>query len=99
MDFALPPEIDAYRRRVRDFMAEEILPLETDRTNYDVHENIALEVLERLRAKAKAAGLWALQMPKSRGGQGLPLVGMAACYEEMGRSIFGPVVFNCAAPD
>jgi acyl-CoA dehydrogenase len=38
-------------------------------------------------------------MPKARGGQGLPVVGMAACYEEMGRSIFGPVVFNCAAPD
>ena len=33
------------------------------------------------------------------GGQGLPVTGMAACYEEMGRSIFGPAVFNCAAPD
>ena len=30
---------------------------------------------------------------------GLPVVGMAACYEEMNRSIFGPVAFNCAAPD
>ena len=38
-------------------------------------------------------------MPKERGGQGLPLVGMAACYEEMNRSIFGPVCFNSAAPD
>src|SRR3546814_13914946 len=38
-------------------------------------------------------------MPKSRGGQGLDVAGMAACYEEMGRSIFGPVAFNCAAPD
>ena len=38
-------------------------------------------------------------MPKELGGQGLSAVGMAACYEEMGRSIFGPVVFNCAAPD
>src|SRR3546814_12531907 len=38
-------------------------------------------------------------MPKARGGQGLDVAGMAACYEEMGRSIFGPVVFNCAAPD
>ena len=70
-----------------------------DRENYDEHENIALPVLEELRGKAKAAGLWAPQMPKARGGQGLPVTGMAACYEEMGRSIFGPVVFNCAAPD
>src|SRR3546814_1046546 len=38
-------------------------------------------------------------MPKARGGQGLDVAGMAACYEEMGRSIFGPMVFNCAAPD
>jgi acyl-CoA dehydrogenase len=75
------------------------MPLETDAAAYDAHENIAPEKLEALRAKAKAAGLWALQMPKARGGQGLDVAGMAACYEEMGRSIFGPVVFNCAAPD
>jgi acyl-CoA dehydrogenase len=99
MDFALSPEIENYRTRVRAFVAEHILPLEADPANYDAHENIAPEVLEGLRAKARAAGLWALQMPKARGGQGLPVVGMAVCYEEMGRSIFGPVVFNCAAPD
>ena len=52
-----------------------------------------------MRAEAKAAGLWAPQMPRERGGQGLTVVGMAACYEEMNYSIFGPVVFNCAAPD
>ena len=38
-------------------------------------------------------------MPKSRGGREFNVVGMAACYEEMGRSIFGPIVFNAAAPD
>jgi acyl-CoA dehydrogenase len=99
MDFTLSPEDDDYRLRVRDFVARAILPLETDRANYDAGENIRRDVLERLRAEVKAAGLWALQMPKARGGQGLGVVGMAACYEEMGRSIFGPVCFNCAAPD
>ena len=99
MDFSLAPEIDDLRARTRAFVAEHILPVERDRENYDEHENIALPVLEALRAKAKAAGLWAPQMPKARGGQGLPVIGMAACYEEMGRSIFGPAVFNCAAPD
>jgi acyl-CoA dehydrogenase len=54
-------------------------------------------MLEKLRVKA--AGLWAPQMPRERGGQGLPVLGMAACYEEMNYSIFGPVTFNCAAPD
>lgn len=99
MDFTLSPEIEDYRRRVRAFVAEKILPLERDRANFDEHENIAEEPLEAARAEAKAAGLWALQMPKERGGQGLGPVGMAACYEEMNRSIFGPVCFNCAAPD
>jgi len=99
MDFSLSPEIESLRTRLRVFVADHVLPLEADRANYDEHENIAPAVLERLRAKARAAGLWALQMPKSWGGQGLPVIGMAACYEEMGRSIFGPVACNCAAPD
>lgn len=99
MDFSLPPDLDDYRRRVRAFVADEILPVETDRTNWDEHENIAEAPLAALRAKVKAAGLWALSMPRERGGQGLPLVGVAACYEEMNRSIFGPVCFNGSAPD
>jgi acyl-CoA dehydrogenase len=99
VDFALTPEIADYRRRYRDFVAAHILPLEAEPANFDAHGNIALAVLEPLRAKAKAARLWAPQMPTARGGQGLSVVGMAACYEEMGRSIFGPIVFNCAAPD
>jgi acyl-CoA dehydrogenase len=99
VDFALTPEITRYCERYRAFVAERILPMETEARNLDAHQNIALDVLEPLRVQAKASGLWAPQMPKARGGQGLPVVGMAACYEEMGRSIFGPVVFNCAAPD
>ena len=99
MDFTLSPEIADYRHRIHAFVAEHILPLEGDAKNFDTHEMINLETLARLRAKAKEADLWAMQMPKQRGGQGIGLVGMAACYEEMARSPFGPVVFNCAAPD
>ena len=50
MDFSLPPEIDALRLKVRAFVAENILPLEADRSNYDAHENIRLEVLGPLRS-------------------------------------------------
>jgi acyl-CoA dehydrogenase len=99
MDFTLPAHIESYRKRYRAFVAEHLLPLERDRSAYDEHDNIRLDVLEPLRAKAKAAGLWAPQMPKERGGQGFNIVAMAACYEEMNHSIFGPVTFNCAAPD
>jgi acyl-CoA dehydrogenase len=99
MDFSLPPEIEALRLKVRAFVEAHVLPLEADRANYDEHENIRLDALKPLREKARTQGLWAPQMPKARGGLGLPMVGWAAFYEEANRSIFGPLAFNCAAPD
>jgi acyl-CoA dehydrogenase len=99
MDFSLPSEIEDIRLRTRAFVEEHVLPLEADRRNYDDHENIRLDLLDRLREKAKAAGLWAPQAPKQYSGMALPVVGWAAMYEEANRSIFGPVCFNCAAPD
>ena len=68
MDFALPPEIDAIRARIHRFVDERLIPLESDRANYDEHENIAPAVLADLRKAAKAEGLWALQMPRELGG-------------------------------
>jgi acyl-CoA dehydrogenase len=99
MDHAISPDVEVLRRRIADFVAAEILPLEKDPANFDEHENIALPLLEELRKKVKAAGLWAPQMPRALGGLGLNITGMAVCYEAMGRSIFGPAAFNCAAPD
>lgn len=99
MHFSLTPEIDRLRLRVREFVANEIMPLELDRASYDEHENIAEPMLQSMRSKIKAAGLWAPQMPTDRGGAGLSFTAIAALYEEMGKSIFGPVCFNCAAPD
>lgn len=99
MDFTLPPEVDDVRRRVRAFVAERVLPLEADSANAGPGENIREDLLQSVRAQARKAGLWALQMPRARGGGGLPVVGLAACYEEMNRSIYGPVCFNSAAPD
>ena len=99
MDFSLAPEIEDTRRRIGAFVAEHVLPLEGRPESYDAGENIAEAALTELRAKAKREGLWALAMPKARGGGGLGVVGLAACYEEMNRSIFGPVAFNAAAPD
>jgi acyl-CoA dehydrogenase len=99
MDFSLSPDLEQLRLRVRELVTREIIPLEADRGNYDEHENIAEEPLRRIRARVREAGLWAPQMPLSRGGMGQGVVAMAVLYEEMGRSIFGPVSFNCAAPD
>jgi len=99
MNFDLPPELDAYRKRLRAFVDEHVLPLEAVPTNFDAHESLRRDALDPLRERAKAEGLWALQISKERGGGGLPVVGMAACYEEMGRSLHAPAVFNSHAPD
>lgn len=99
MDFSLSPEFEDYRKRVSEFVAEHVLPLEAEPATFNEYENIRLDLRDGLRARAKAAGLWAPQMPKSLGGLGLPMVGQAAFYEASNRSIFGPSIFNCAAPD
>lgn len=99
MDFQISPRIESYRQRIAAFVEEKILPLEADRANYDAHENIRLDLADKLRAEARAQGLWCLQLREENGGQGLGKMGMAVCYEAMNRSIFGPVIFNSAAPD
>ncbi|HTN97089.1 MAG TPA: acyl-CoA dehydrogenase family protein [Nordella sp.] len=99
MNFDIPRRTEELRRRIADFVAREVLPLEADKASYDGHGNIALPLLEDLRGKARAAGLWCLQLRPENGGAGLGKMDMAVCYEEMNRSIFGPVVFNSAAPD
>lgn len=99
MDFSLDQRNEEFRSRIATFVDQRVLPLEADRDNYDAHENIRLDRLEELRDQAKAEGLWCLQLPERFGGQGLDHVGMAACYEAMNRSIFGPAVFHSAAPD
>ncbi len=99
MDFTLPAAIEDYRARVAAFVDRELIPLEADPASFDAHENIAPGPLAAMRAKARAEGLWCLQLKPETGGRGLGKVGMAACYTEMNRSIFGPVVFNSAAPD
>ena len=99
MDFTLPQEIETTRLQVRDFVEKEVIPLESDKANFDAHENLKESVVAAVREKAKAQGLWGFQLPKERGGRDLGIVGMAALYEEAARSPFGPVAFNCAPPD
>jgi len=99
VDFTLSPELQKLRARYRAFARNEVLPLDTTPESYDEHDNIREDLLEAMRNKAKDEGLWAPQMPVSRGGQGLSVTAMAACYEELNYALFGPVVCNCAAPD
>jgi acyl-CoA dehydrogenase len=99
MDFTLPPEAEAYRARVAALVEAEILPLENAPASFAEHGNLPPARLAALREKVKSAGLWAPNVPRDRGGLGLSFVALASAYEEMNRSVFGPVCFNAAAPD
>ena len=56
-------------------------------------------VMEELKARAKAEGLWNLFLPDAKLGAGLSVLEYAPLAEEMGRSFIAPEIFNCSAPD
>ena len=58
-----------------------------------------IPLLDELKAKARAEGLWNLFLPESDLGAGLSNLDYAPACEEMGRSHFAPEIFNCSAPD
>jgi len=99
MNFHIDPFVEALRAKIRAFVDTHLIPLEQDPGARDDGDNIAVARLEDLRGRAREEGLWCLQLPQALGGRGLDKVGMAVCYEEMNRALFGPVVFNSAAPD
>jgi acyl-CoA dehydrogenase len=99
MDYAVPGHVRDLCSKVSEFLDEHVIPLEADRGNYNEYENVKLEVRDGLRDKARAAGIWAPQISKARGGMGLTMLEQSALYETANRSIFGPCSFNCAAPD
>ncbi|QNG43471.1 acyl-CoA dehydrogenase family protein [Sphingobium yanoikuyae] len=112
MDFALTDKQAAFRDQVRDFVNEKIRPRIAE---YDAQ--VAAEprwevssVIEELKKKAQAVGLWNFFMPPSAGivpvdatfhfaGEQLSNLEYALCAEEMGRIHWASEVFNCSAPD
>jgi len=87
--------------RIRDFMAKHIYP--NERQFYRESEQLGpwrvAPILEELKGKAKAQGLWNLFLPNSERGAGLTNSEYAPLCEIMGRSHLAPEVFNCSAPD
>jgi acyl-CoA dehydrogenase len=105
MSFGLREENRALLQRVADMIRDEITPLEEeyqaeigkgDRWQYTDRQ---AEILEGLKAKAKAAGLWNFWLTDSEKGFGLTTVEYAYFAEEMGKTPLGAEVFNCSAPD
>ena len=107
MDFASSPKTQDYLARVQAFMREHIAPIEEQYHRDNLAANPSadwqtwrvLPVIEELKAKAKAAGLWNLFLPDSTHGAGLSTLEYAPIAEETGRSFLAPTVFNCNAPD
>ncbi len=101
MNFEHSQKVKGLQARLLGFMHEHVYPNEKR-----FHEQIAQgdrwkpsPVIEDLKPKARAAGLWNLFLPDSEFGAGLTNVEYAPLCEIMGRSFIGPEVFNCSAPD
>src|SRR6201993_2365406 len=105
MDFSLSAKAQGYIQRLSAFMQEHVLPAEPE--YYAQLQNLPdwrgwkqPPIMETLKAKSRAAGLWNLFLPDSEYGAGLTNVEYAPLCEIMGRVPgFGAEVFNCSAPD
>jgi alkylation response protein AidB-like acyl-CoA dehydrogenase len=113
MDFTFSEKQTHWRDRVIAFMGEHVLPAmpvyAQQMQDFGANRWQVVPVVETLKAKARAAGLWNLFLPLDsvRGlaedspyrGAGLTNLEYAVCAEQMGRVGFGSEVFNCSAPD
>jgi acyl-CoA dehydrogenase len=105
VEFAYSDKVRDLEARVTRFMEENVYPAEPVFAT-EVEENrrggnawIATKIMEALKAKARAAGLWNLFLPESDYGAGLTNLEYAPLAEIMGRSWIAPEAFNCNAPD
>ncbi len=102
MDFAYSEKVNDLRKRVSAFMDEYIYPNESTHKEQieksgDPHHQA--EIVDELKAKAKAQGLWNLFLPDKEHGAGLTNLEYAPLAEIMGHVGWASEVFNCAAPD
>ena len=100
MDFEFSARTKDLQRRLQAFMDEHVYPNES-RFEEEVQKNrwSPAKVIEELKGKARAAGLWNLFLPEDAGGAGLTNLEYAPLCEIMGRSPMAPEIFNCSAPD
>lgn len=97
MNFEIPQTLKTLQFEIRDFINQEIIPLENE-YNYQTGR-LPDVVVEKAREKVKQKGFWTPHLPKSEGGLGLDMVGTALIFSEIGRSPIAPFLFNCDAPD
>src|SRR4029077_6004654 len=100
MNFDYSDKVKALLQRLSAFMDEHIYPNEA-RFYQEAEKDrwSPSRVIEELKPKARAAGLWNLFLPDNEHGAGLTNLEYAPLCEMMGRSFMAPEVFNCSAPD
>ena len=105
MDFSYSPKVVEYQQRLLAFFDQHIYPNE-HRFHQEVEANTKIgkrwtptNIIEELKPKAKAEGLWNLFSPHAKWGAGLNNVEYAPMAEIMGRVYWASEVFNCSAPD
>ena len=102
MDFAFSPRVQDLQAQVQRFMDDLVLPSNRDWQRYADAGYYPSDVVEPLKAQARAAGLWNLFLPDLRDDEpGMRLSNMeyAPLAEIMGRVPWASEVFNCSAPD
>jgi acyl-CoA dehydrogenase len=101
MDFEFSAKAKDFAQRLRAFMDEHIYP--NEKAYYEqIRQGDRWQptaIIEQLKPKARAAGLWNLFFPDTRYGAGLTNFEYAPLCEIMGRSALAPEVFNCSPPD
>jgi|SRR5579872_5193945 len=100
MDFEFSGKVKDLQKRLQSFMEEYVYPNE-QRFHDEIERNrwSPTRVVEELKPKARAAGLWNLFLPNDEDGAGLTNLEYAPLCETVGRSVMAPEIFNCSAPD
>ena len=101
MHFDFSDKVKSLQKKLQAFMDEQIYPNE-QRFESETEQGDRWQpsrIIEELKPKARAAGLWNLFLPESEDGAGLTNLEYAPLCEIMGRSTMAPEVFNCSAPD
>src|SRR5450432_2591081 len=101
MNFDFTDKVKSLQQRLQAFLDEHVYPNEQRHHDEIEHGDRwqPSRVIEELKPKARAAGLWNLFLPESKDGAGLSNLEYAPLCEIMGRSVMAAEVFNCSAPD